>query len=449
MSFTGLIMPLFNNLLGTHFTPSGLYQLPVLAVMLVLVFFTGLAGGLYPAFILSGFKPVSVLKTSLSTGSTKSPLRRILVVLQFSISIILIIGTIGVHQQLQFMKHRYLGFDKEQKLVIPFGGGIRIDNNYKTIKDQYLQHSGILNASASSSVPGRDVSNFAIKLVGEQDDKNQSMFHLYFDTDFISNYNIKIIGGRAFDAKMLTDEGKTCLINRAALKAFGWRSPQQAPGKVLNTGYGARDLRIIGVTENFHYRGLQFQVEPLVMEWNPRMLTTMTLTVNTNNLGETLAFAEKTWKSLFPGHPFEYYFLDEDFNKQYLAEERTGALFGVFTILGQFIACLGLLGLAAFTTQQRTKEIGVRKVLGASIPGITFLVSKEFLKWVILANIIAWPAAYIAVNKWLSSFAYRAPIGIWSFIVSALLALLVAIVTVSYQSIRAAAANPMEALRYE
>jgi putative ABC transport system permease protein len=449
MSFTGLIMPLFNNLLGTHFTPSGLYQLPVLAVMLVLVFFTGLAGGLYPAFILSGFKPVSVLKTSLSTGSTKSPLRRILVVLQFSISIILIIGTIGVHQQLQFMKHRYLGFDKEQKLVIPFGGGIRIDNNYKTIKDQYLQHSGILNASASSSVPGRDVSNFAIKLVGEQDDKNQSMFHLYFDTDFISNYNIKIIGGRAFDAEMLTDEGKTCLINRAALKAFGWRSPQQAPGKVLNTGYGARDLRIIGVTENFHYRGLQFQVEPLVMEWNPRMLTTMTLTVNTNNLGETLAFAEKTWKSLFPGHPFEYYFLDEDFNKQYLAEERTGALFGVFTILGQFIACLGLLGLAAFTTQQRTKEIGVRKVLGASIPGITFLVSKEFLKWVILANIIAWPAAYIAVNKWLSSFAYRAPIGIWSFIVSALLALLVAIVTVSYQSIRAAAANPMEALRYE
>jgi putative ABC transport system permease protein len=218
---------------------------------------------------------------------------------------------------------------------------------------------------------------------------------------------------------------------------------------VLKTGYGGRDLRIIGVTENFHYRGLQHKVEPLVMEWNPERFRRMTLTINTGNLGETLAFTGKTWKSLFPGYPFEYYFLDDDFNKQYLAEEQTGALFGIFTILGQFIACLGLLGLAAFTTQQRTKEIGVRKVLGASIPGITFLVSKEFLKWVVLANIIAWPTAYIAVNKWLSSFAYRTQIGIWSFIVSALLALLVAIVTVSYQSIRAAATNPMEALRYE
>jgi len=449
MSFTGLIMPLFNKLLGTQFTSSSLYQLPVLAVMLAMVLFIGLAGGLYPAFILSGFKPVSVLKASLSTGSTKSLLRRVLVVMQFSISIVLIIITIGVHKQLQFMKRQYLGFDKEQKLVIPFGGGIRIEKNYNTIKNQYLQQSGILNATVSSHVPGRGVNNYRISLVGEDDDKSQSMFHLYFDPDFIPDYNIKMIAGRAFDKEMGTDEKKTCLINRAALEAFGWNSPQQATGKVLKTGNGSRDLRIIGVTENFHYRGLQHEVEPLVMEWNPEQFSSMTLTINTEDLGETLAFAEKTWESLFPGHPFEYYFLDEDFNKQYLVEERTGALFGVFTILGQFIACLGLLGLAAFTTRQRTKEIGVRKVLGASIPGITFLVSKEFLKWVILANIIAWPAAYIAMNQWLSSFAYRTPIGIWSFVASALLALLVAIVTVSYQSIRAAAANPMEALRCE
>ncbi|MGD2090650.1 MAG: ABC transporter permease [Candidatus Aminicenantes bacterium] len=449
MSFTGLIMPLFNKLLGTQFTPSSLYQLPVLLVMLALVLFIGLAAGLYPAFILSGFKPASVLKAAIGTGSTRSLLRKILVVMQFSISIILIIITIGVHQQLQFMKHQYLGFDKEQKLVIPFGGGISIEKNYNMVKNQYLQHSGVLNAAVSSNVPGRGVNNFAVKLVGEDDDKNQSMFHLYFDPDFIPNYNIKMVAGRGFNKEMATDEKKTCVINRAALKAFGWRSPQQALGKVLNTGYGVRDLRIIGITEDFHYRGLQYKVEPLVMEWNPERFRSMTLTINTENLGETLAFIGKTWKSLFPGYPFEYYFLDDDFNQQYLAEERTGALFGVFTILGQFIACLGLLGLAAFTTQRRTREIGVRKVLGASIPGITFLVSREFLKWVVLANIIAWPAAYIAMDQWLSSFAYRAPIDIWSFIVSALLALLVAIVTVSYQSLRAAATNPMEALRYE
>lgn len=449
MSLAGLIMPMFNNSIGTQFTPSHLYQLPVIVLMLALVLFIGLTAGIYPAFIMSGFKPVSVLKASLPTGSTKSLLRRVLVVMQFSISIILIIGTIGVHKQLQFMKHRNLGFDKEQKLVIPMLGGIRIDKNYNIIKDKYLQHASIHNATASSSAPGRGVTNFSTRLVGEENDKNQDMFYLYLDPDFIPNYNIKIITGRTFDKKMQTDEKTTCLVNRAALKEFGWRSPQQAIGKVLKTGWGNRDLRIIGVTENFHYRGLQHKVEPLVMEWNPERFRSMTLTVSTGNLGETLAFAEKTWKSLFPGHPFEYYFLDEDFNKQYLVEERTGTLFGVFTILGQFIACLGLLGLAAFTTRQRTKEIGVRKVLGASIPGITFLISKEFLKWVVMANIIAWPVAYIVVNQWLSSFAYRTQLGVWSFFVSALLALLIAIVTVSYQSIRAAATNPVEALHYE
>lgn len=449
MSFTGLIMPLFNQLIGTQFNSSHLYQFHVLAVMLALVFLIGLAAGIYPAFILSGYKPISVLKASLSTGSTKSPLRRMLVVLQFSISIILIIGTISVQKQLRFMKNQYLGFDKEQKLVIPFRGGIRIEKNYNMIKKQYLQHANIINAAVSSSVPGRGVGNFGVNLVGEENDKNQSMFHLYFDPDFIPNYNIRMIAGRAFDKKLQTDETKTCLINRAALRAFGWSTPQQAIRKVLKTGYGGRNLRIIGVIEDFHYRGLQYEVEPLVMEWNPERFRTMTLTVNTENPGETLAFAGKTWKILFPGYPFEYYFLDTDFNNQYLAEERTGRLFGVFTILGQFIACLGLLGLAAFTTRQRKREIGVRRVLGASIPGITFLISREFLKWVLLSNIIAWPAAYIAVNQWLNSFAYCAPIGIWSFIASALLALLIAIVTVSYQSIRAAAINPVEALRYE
>jgi putative ABC transport system permease protein len=445
----GLIMPSFNHLLGTNFDPSSLYQPPVIAVMLVLIFFIGLGAGLYPAFILSGFKPVSVLKASFSTGSTKSVLRRILVILQFSISIILIISTIGVHKQLNFMKHQYLGFDKEQKLVIPFKGLIRIEKTYNMIKDTYLKHPHILNTAVSSHVPGEGVFNFSIRIPGEEDDKIQSMFFIYFEPDFIPNYNIKMIAGRSFNKEMRTDEGKTCLINRAALKAFGWRSPEQALDRILLSGDGGREIRIIGVTENFHYRGLQHEVEPLVMGWRPGMLSVMTLTVNTGNLGEILAFAKKTWKTLFPGFPFEYYFLDESFNNQYLSEERTSRLFGIFAFLGQLIACLGLLGLAAFTTRQRIKEIGVRKVLGASVPGITALISKEFVKWVILANIIAWPAAYYAVNKWLQNFAYRTTLGIGVFIISGLIALFIAVVTVSYQSIKAAAANPVETLRYE
>jgi putative ABC transport system permease protein len=445
----GLIMPSFNHLLGTHFAPFTLYQPPVIAAMLGLVLFIGLGAGLYPAFILSGFKPVSVLKASFSTGSTKSLLRRILVTLQFSIAIILIISTIGVHKQLDYMKHQYLGFDKEQKLVISFNGGIRIEKTYNMIKDTFNKHPHILNTAVSSNVPGREVSNFAIKIVGEEDDKNQSMFHLYFEPDFIPNFNIKMIAGRSFNKEMRTDEGKTCLINRAALKAFGWRSPDQALNKILLTGNGGRKIRIIGVTENFHYRGLQHEVEPLVMGWRPETLSVMTLTVDTGNLGEILTFAKKTWKTLFPGFPFEYYFLDENFNKQYLSEERTGRLFGIFTFLGQLIACLGLLGLAAFTTRQRIKEIGVRKVLGASVPGITTLISKEFVKWVIFANVIAWPAAYYVMNKWLQNFAYRTTLGIKIFILSGLIALFIAVVTVSYQTIKAALANPVDTLRYE
>ena len=275
------------------------------------------------------------------------------------------------------------------------------------------------------------------------------MYHTYVDPDFIPNYNIKVIAGRPFDKKIRTEQGKTCLLNRAAVDAFGISSPEKAVGKIIESGYGGKHLQVIGVTENVHYRGLQYEVEPLVMGWLPEMFDSMTLTVDTKNVDETLAFAKKTWKRFFPGYPFEYYFLDENFNKQYLTEERTGNLFGIFTILGQLIACLGLLGLAAFTTQQRTKEIGVRKVLGATSPGVVLFVSREFLRWILLANIIAWPVAYFALNNWLSNFAHRTLIGVWPFIFSALLAFIIAVITVSYQSLRAASINPAEALRYE
>lgn len=281
------------------------------------------------------------------------------------------------------------------------------------------------------------------------DDKVQDMFHIYFDHDFIPGYEIEIVAGRAFQKGMSTDIGGAFLINEAALKAFGWSSPEEALGKRLQTGYGSRINPIIGVTKNFHYRGLQNEVEPLIMEYYPERFRYITLSIDISKLKEILVFVESQWKSMFFSNPFESFFLDTDFGRQYRADEQVGRIFGIFTLLGLFIACLGLLGLASFTAESRTKEIGIRKVLGASVSGIVLMLSKEFTKWVLLANCIAWPAAYYFLDRWLKNFAYRTSIDIATFLLSGLLVLVIALLTISFQSLKAALANPVDSLRYE
>ncbi|UCE21979.1 MAG: hypothetical protein JSV46_07150, partial [Candidatus Aminicenantes bacterium] len=246
-----------------------------------------------------------------------------------------------------------------------------------------------------------------------------------------------------------TDFMGAFLINEAAVKAFGWTNPKEALGKRLLTGHGGRVNPIIGVTKDFHYRGLQSEVEPLVMEFLPWIFQYITLSIDISDLNETLAFVKSQWKALWPGHPFEHFFLDTDFDRQYRADEQIGNVFGIFTFLGLFIACLGLLGLASFTAESRTKEIGIRKVLGASVGGIILMLSRQFTKWILLANCIAWPVAYYFMDSWLKNFAFRVNIEVWTFVLSGILVLLVALLTVSYQSIKAAVANPVDSLRYE
>jgi putative ABC transport system permease protein len=444
-----LAIPLLSRQTGISLSFETLLNPVVLLSLVGATILVGLAAGLYPAFVLSAFRPAVTLKGFLRSGFRGLALRTVLVVIQFAISVVLIIGTLAMHKQFNFMKNQYLGFDKEQKLILPLRGGIDIRENYETVKDIFSKHSSIKGVTVSSSVPGREVSNFNIKLVGEEDDKSQSMFHLYFDYDFIPDYGIKMAAGRAFQKGMSTDIRGAFLINEAAVKALGWSSPEEALGKQLQTGFGGRVNPIIGVTKNFHYRGLQTEVEPLVMEFMPQTFDNITLSLDITNLKESLAFIQSRWKALFPENPFESFFLDEDFDRQYRADEQIGSIFGIFTFLGLFIACLGLLGLASFTAESRTKEIGIRKVLGASAGGIFFMLSRQFTKWVLLANIIAWPAAYFALHSWLQGFAYRAPIGILTFILSGVTALLIALLTVSYQSIKAAISNPVDALRYE
>ena len=442
-------IPLLSDLTGIPLSFDAFLNPVVLFSLIGGAIIVGLAAGLYPAFVLSAFRPAVTLKGALSSGSRGLALRTVLVVVQFAISVVLIIGTLTMYKQFNFMKNQYLGFEKEQKLILPLRGGINIQENYETTKDMFSKRSSIAGVTVSSSVPGRAVSNFNIKLVGEEDDKSQSMFHLHFDHDFIPDYGIEMAAGRAFQKGMSTDIRGAFLINEAAVKAFGWSSPEEALGKRLQTGWGGRVNPVIGVTKNFHYRGLQTEVEPLVMEFMPEAFDNITLSLDITNLKESFAFVEFQWKALFPGNPFESFFLDADFDRQYRADEQVGSIFGIFTFLGLSIACLGLLGLASFTAESRIKEIGIRKILGASIAGIVFMLSKQFTKWVLLANIIAWPVAYFAMHSWLQGFAYRVNIGILTFVLSAVMALLIALLTVGYQTIRAAVANPADTLRYE
>jgi putative ABC transport system permease protein len=445
-----LALPFLNRWTGAGLHWTWLTSPAVLGFLAGGAILVGLAAGIYPALVLSSFRPVAALQGALGRGRAGLVLRTVLVVLQFSVSSALILGTLFMNDQVRFMKRQNLGFDKAQKLVVPLRGGLSASAGYASVRNAFLGGTASIQAAAlSSTVPGRAVDNYAIKLVGEADDKNQSMFHLYFDEEFVPLYGISMAAGRAFRKDMATDVGGAFLINEAAVKAFGWSRPEEALGKRLQTGNGGRVLTIIGVTKDFHYRGLQAPVEPLAMEFNPGMLGYLTLKVEAAEARSAIASAERTWKSLFPERPFESFFLDDDFDRQYRADERVGLIFGIFMLVGLFIACLGLSGLASFTAVSRTREIGIRKILGASSPRIVGLLSRQFAIWVLVASLISWPAAFLFIQRWLRGFSTRTTLGAETFVLSAVALVGLALLTTSVQTIRAALANPADSLRHE
>jgi len=440
-----LALPYFNLLTGQSFERHDLFTPVILMSLTGFALSVGLLAGGYPAFFLSRLRTVNVLKGSKGHDPRGNLLRKALVVAQFSITIILVIGTLAVYRQIDFMKNKNLGFDKHQKLIVP----TKMKDRYDSVKNEFLNNPYITGATACWNVPGRLANLIEARLIGETDEKTQSMNFYYVDSDFLPEFKIEMMAGRSFLKEVQTDIEETFILNETAAKAFGFSSPEEAIGKRMYEGGSGGIGTIIGVAKDFHYKGLQTKVEPLVLQWRPDFFSYLSLTVKTENLPQTLSFVEKKWNELKLGGLFTYFFLDEDFNRYYRSEESLGRLYATLAFLAVFISCLGLAGLSSFTSEQRTKEIGIRKILGASVPNILVLLVSEFTKWVFFANIIAWPVAYFIMNKWLQGFAYRTNLNIWIFGLSASLAFLIAVFTVSYQSVKAAVTNPVNSLRYE
>lgn len=448
-------LPLLNEITGKGFTINDFFRSGILLAAILIIFFVGLTAGGYPAFYLSHLSPISVLKGSVRTGKKGVSLSKVLVVCQFAVAAFLLIGTLAVFKQIQFMKNASLGFSKEQKLVLPVKSQYLKDMDYEPFKAEFLKYPQIEEASVSSHVPGRGAGGWATTLVGREEETGQPMNYWFVDFDFLGQYDIELLAGRTFEKEKAGDRDSAYIINERVVQAFGLASPADALGRRIEVGNGLKGT-IIGVAKDFHYEGLQREIGPLLMavgpdkgvsRFNPTGL--LTLTVATDRLKETLSRVNQQWLEFHPDIPYSYYFIDDIFDLKYRSEARMQKIFSIFSCLGLFISCMGLFGLASFVVEQRTKEIGIRKVLGASVSGITVMLSGEFTKWVVIANVVTIPLAYIVMNQWLRNFAYRTAIGLWIFLLAALAALGIALLTVSFQVIKAAAADPVESLRYE
>jgi putative ABC transport system permease protein len=437
-----LLLPAFNNLSGKELSFTLSDNTELILGFLVIAVFTGILSGSYPALFLSSFHPIKVIRGALQTGVRGANFRKILVVTQFSLTIILIIGTLVVFSQLKHIRSRNLGYNKEHLVVFALSGEMR--GNFEPVKSELLRNGDIFGVTASSSLPTHIGSGTSgAWWEGKEEGVRIQMQVNSVDPDYLDTMKMEMAQGRFFSKEHPADN-EAFVLNEAAVKAVGMESPL---GKEFRA-FGIKGP-IIGIVKDFHYKSLHTEIEPLILLIVPRMHYYATVRINGENIKNALAFIEETWKKFIPGFPFEFSFLDDRIDSLYRAEQRMGKVFNTFTALAIFVACLGLFGMASFTVERRTKEIGIRKVLGASVPSVLVLLSKESTRLILISNLIAWPVAYYVMNRWLQGFVYRTNINIWIFFLSAATALLIALLTVSLQSLKAALANPAHSLRYE
>lgn len=446
-----LLTPVFNSFAG-HVASPKLFTLPTSYWLLfAAIFIAGtLLSGLYPAFVLSAYQPVKVLKGAFKNAAGGLALRRALIVLQFATSIILIAGTITVYRQMQFMQRQQLGFNIKQTLVITSTqafGDSAYRHIYQPFKTAMLRIPGVQNIAGSSSVMGKEITwTNDLKRMGSND-KTYTCYNLGIDYDFIPAYNMPLAAGRNFNREHLTDN-RTAILNEAAVKMLGYKTAQEAINTRIVEGAGDT-LNVIGVLADFHYMGLQKSIDPQLILLRPDTCSNYSIKITSANMPQSIEAVKKVWDTFFPGEPFNYFFLDDFYNNQYKAAILFGKVFGVFALLAILIACFGLSGLSAYNILQRTKEIGIRKVMGASTNSLLVLLSRDFMLLVLVAFVIGAPLAWWVMNNWLQSFAYKAPVSVWIFLLAGISAGLIALITVILQAVKAAASNPITSLRNE
>jgi putative ABC transport system permease protein len=443
----GLAIPFFNQVVGKSIS-TGIFEQPNSILYLFLLSVgIGLLAGIYPAWVLSSFNPISVLKGRFVSGSRGVILRKMLVMIQFTISIALMVGVIVVYSQVHFMRSQPLGFNKDQLMVLDNIG----DQNIPELKQQLSKIPGVLALSASTCVPGKDYNNSITDQTsienngGEIQHDNIATYNV--DYDFIKTYQIGLAAGRGFSRDFHTDSLHALILNMTAVRKLGYSSADQVIGKQFKQEGTAGT--IIGVVDDFHFHSLKETVQPLALRTGLDYWQFMTLRLNTSNLPSTINAIKEKWEQTHSIRPFNHFFLDQTFDQKYRSEERFGSLFLFFVILAIFISGMGLLALASYSTLQRNKEIGIRKVLGASVLGIVTLLTSDFIKLVIISFVIATPTAWYFMNSWLEDFPYRIQIGWWMFASAGMAAIIIALATVSLQAIKAAMMNPVTSLRAE
>ncbi|WP_026954484.1 ABC transporter permease [Algoriphagus vanfongensis] len=441
-------LPMMNQLTGKVLSINQLINWQTIPFFVGIVLLVGLLAGSYPALVLSSFRPVSILKGINKSDAKGVNLRKGLVVFQFSLSIALIAGTIIVYNQMSHLMEKDMGFDKEQMLVVDYNYDEQVNTVSSALENELEKNPKIASVAFSRSVPGSHFPNAGTTIEnpdGEMIMEGQAIFQV--GLDFIDHFDLELIAGRSYSRDYPSDSSAALVVNEAAARQYGYSNPADIVGKKFDQW--GRAGEVIGVVKDFNYISLHNKVEPLTLPFEAYASRYMSLKLNTENLPATLAEIEGIWTSLAPHRPFIYSFLDEDFNTQYESDFRFRQIFTTFSILAIFIACLGLLGLATYTAEQRTKEIGVRKVLGANTGNIVALLSKDFIKLVFIAILIATPVAWYGMNQWLEGFAYQVGVQWWVFLISGFLAVMIALLTISFQSIKAASMNPVDSLRSE
>jgi hypothetical protein len=411
--------------------------------LLIIAGFTGLAAGVYPAVVLSSFKPVRAMKDGIDRPGKRASFRKTLVVVQVSLSVMLLIGMGVVEKQLGFIRGRDMGFDKENVLFVRMAGGLA--KNYEAFRHELLQDPDVVGLTRTFQLPGEASAIVrGLRWEGMEAGESAAFGFIPVDFDTLDLLDMKIVRGRNFSREFPADESNF-MLNERAVEVMGLEDPIGKPFSTSGDSTGT----IVGVVKDFHAMPLHYGIEPVVLVMNPNFYRVVLVKIRPGGRRGAISAVEAAWKKFAPGFPYEYHFLDERFEFYYGTEILAGKIFRYFVLIAILISCLGLLGLSAFVVEQKTKEIGIRKALGASVPRVVLLLTKQFFLWVLLANVVAWPVAYVAMRRWLENYPFRTSLGLDIFLLSAIVALVITMLTVSFQAVRAARANPVDSLRYE